>query len=305
MTFAHPTVLWLLFTALAALCAAWLSRGAPITLPLDGTRASHSHTLRFLVNLASCLPALLFATAILIMARPQITGIPENEREMNNILFCLDASGSMSSSQPGQGRRFDRALAAIHKFAEYREGDSFGLTVFGNEVWHWVPITQDTSAIANSAPFLDPRKLPPWFRGTQIAKALLACRDVLAQEETGDRMIILLSDGGSGDIMGANGVRCAMELKESDVVVYAIHIGGSTVPEGLYTITGITGGHVFSAADKAALDAVFEYIDQMEKAELRAKAPQPVDFYHPFSAAGLGLLGCYVLSLFGLRYTPW
>lgn len=304
MTFAHPSMLWLLGFALAALFSVWASRGRPITLPLDGTRASHSQILRALVNVASSLPPLLFAVAILIGAKPQVQGIPEREREMNNILFCLDASGSMNSTGGGRVRRFDRALAAIRKFAEYRDGDAFGLTVFGNEVWHWVPITPDTSAIANSAPFLDPRKLPHWFGGTQIAKALLACRDVLIREETGDRMIILLSDGGSADIMGGKGVQCAMELKDSGIVVYAIHIG-RTVPEGLHTIAGITGGHVFSAVDKEALDAVFRYIDQMQKATFRTKMPQPIDFYYPFSVAGLGLLGCYVLSLFGVRYTPW
>lgn len=304
MTFAYPFVLWLLGAALATLFSIWLSRGRPITLPLDGSRASHSHILRFLVNLASCLPSLLLAVAILILAKPQIMGIPEDEREMNNILFCLDASGSMNSSDGQEGRRFNRALDAISKFTSYREGDSFGLTVFGNEVWHWVPITRDTSAIANSAPFLDPRKLPPWFGGTQIAKALRACRDVLIREKTGDRMVILVSDGGSMDIMGPGGVQTAMELKESGVVVYAVHIG-QEIPEGLHTIAGITGGRVFSAADKHTLDAVFRYIDEMQKAKFRKRVPQPIDFHAPFCQAGLGLLACYVLSLFGLRYTPW
>lgn len=304
MTFANPFVLWFLCVALVMVFTVWFSRGRPVTLPLDGSQAPQSHSLRFLVNLFSCLPALLFAVAILILAKPQVTGIPENEREMNNILFCLDASGSMNSSSGSEGRRFDQALEAIHKFTTYREGDSFGLTVFGNEVWHWVPITPDTSAIANSAPFLDPRKLPSWFGGTQIAKALMACRDVLIREKTGDRMIILLSDGGSSDIMGAKGAQCAMALKESDIVVYAIHIG-SGVPQGLYTIAGITGGQVFSALDKATLDSVFRYIDQMQKAKFRTKAPEPMDFFGPFCMAGLGLLASYVLSLFGLRYTPW
>ncbi|MDT8390116.1 MAG: VWA domain-containing protein [Lentisphaeria bacterium] len=304
MTFANPFVLWFLGAALVIVFTIWFSRGRPVTLPLDGSQAPQSHLLGFLVNVVSCLPAFLFAVAVLILAKPQITGIPENEREMNNILFCLDASGSMNAPAAGGGRRFDQALEAIHKFTTYREGDSFGLTVFGNEVWHWVPITRDTSAIAHSAPFLDPRKLPVWFGGTQIAKALLACKDVLVREKTGDRMIILLSDGGSSDIMGAGGARCAMALKESQIVVYAIHIG-TQVPQGLYTIAGITGGQVFSVVDKVTLDAVFRYIDQMQKAKFRTKAPEPMDFYRPFCLAGLALLAAYVLSLFGLRYTPW
>lgn len=304
MTFAHPFVLWLLGIALITIFVVWISRGRPITLPLDHSQASHSYVLQYLVNTAVSLPSLILAVAILIVARPQVTGLPEDERIMNNILFCLDASGSMNSSMGGRDRRFDTALKAIQKFTTYREGDSFGLSVFGNEVWHWVPVTRDTSAIANSAPFLDPRKLPPWFGGTQIAKALLACRDELIKKKTGDRMIILLSDGNSSDIMGAAGARCAMELKESKIVVYPIHIGGS-LPQGLYTIAGITGGRVYSADDRAALDGVFRHIDQMQKTKFRKRAPQVLDYYAPFCLAGLGLLGAYVLSLFGLRYTPW
>jgi Ca-activated chloride channel family protein len=304
VTFAHPQFLWLLCLPLAVLFAVCMARGRPLMLPLDGTGAADSHALRVGANIAASLPALLLGLAILLASRPQVTGVPEDERVMDNILFCLDASGSMSSDISGKGRSFDQALEAIRKFTSYREGDSFGLTVFGNEVWHWVPVTRDTSAIAHAAPFLDPRKLPPWFGGTRIAYALLACRDELVKRETGDRLIILLSDGGSMDIAGADGVRCAMDLKSSGVVVHCVHIGGS-VPEGMRTIAGLTGGRVFTALDRAALDAVFADIDQMQKSKFRKKAPESIDFHAPFCTAGLALLGVYIACLFGLRYTPW
>ena len=67
-------------------------------------------------------------------------------------------------------------MAAINDFLDYREGDAFGLTFFGNSVLHWVPLTSDVSAFRCAPPFMRPDQIPSWFGGTEIGKALLACR---------------------------------------------------------------------------------------------------------------------------------
>ena len=54
-----------------------------------------------------------------------------------------------------------------------------------------------------------------------------------------------------------------------------------------------------------ALEAVFARIDQMRKAPLKRVKPDPIDYFQPFAITGLSLGGLYLLSLFGLRYTPW
>ena len=46
-------------------------------------------------------------------------------------------------------------------------------------------------------------------------------------------------------------------------------------------------------------------IDAMKPTKLKPSAPEPVDWFWPFAVTGLGLLGLKVLSLFGLRFTPW
>ena len=66
-------------------------------------------------------------------------------------------------------------MDAINEFLDYREGDAFGLTFFGNNVLHWVPLTTDASAVSCAPPFMRPEVAPPWFGGTEIGKALLAC----------------------------------------------------------------------------------------------------------------------------------
>ena len=47
----------------------------------------------------------------------------------------------------GDGTRYDASMKAIDEFLKIRQGDAFGLTFFGNNVLHWVPLTSDPSAV--------------------------------------------------------------------------------------------------------------------------------------------------------------
>jgi Ca-activated chloride channel family protein len=198
-------------------------------------------------------------------------------------------------------------MAAINSFTAYegRQGDAFGLTIFGNEVLHWVPVTKDLSAIQHATPFLRPRKLPSWFGGTQIGKALTACRKELMTREEGDRMIILVSDGMSADLYGGRDREIAQQLRDANIVVYVISVQTGSVATAMYTITGTTGGEVFQATDPAALERIFRHIDSMQLAKHKRSATSQMDYFLPVAIAGLVLVGLHVLGLFGLRYTPW
>ena len=70
-------------------------------------------------------------------------------------------------------------------------------------------------------------------------------------------------------------------------------------------ISSITGGETFAAGDPAALESVFRRIDEMQQADMKRLTPDPVDYYQPFIITILSLTGVYLLTLFGLRYTPW
>src|SRR3954454_13668358 len=102
----------------------------------------------------------------------------------------------------GDGSRYDTAMNSVQEFLDYRKGDAFGLTFFGNNVLHWVPLTSDISAIKCAPPFMRPENVPPWLASTEIGRALRACKKVLAQRQEGDRMIILVTDGDSYDLYG-------------------------------------------------------------------------------------------------------
>jgi Ca-activated chloride channel family protein len=241
---------------------------------------------------------------IWILAGPVILGKPTQKRAVTNIQFCVDISGSMTAPF-GTGSRYDASMEAINSFLDFREGDAFGLSFFGNAVLHWCPLTTDTSAIRCSPPFMRPENAPPWFGGTSIGKALLSCRQLLMEQADGDRMIILVSDGASSDLSGGNDADIAKRCVEQGIKVFAIHIADFDAPAEVVNITSLTGGEVFNPGDPDSLADVFRQIDDMQKSEIVQTIAEQLDHFTPYALLGLLLLSISVLFAFGLRYTPW
>ena len=67
----------------------------------------------------------------------------------------------------------------------------------------------------------------------------------------------------------------------------------------------LTGGQAFAADDPTALREVFRRIDSMKPARVKPSTPEPADYFGPFAIAGLSFAGLHLLSLLGLRFTPW
>jgi len=305
MTFAYPFVLLALAVPIFLIVFQWRNHTRPLALPFDHQDTIHAKWLTRLLNIINTFPALILTAAILLLAGPRQFERPKSEREMTNIQFCLDVSGSMTASFGGKDR-YEVAMDSLNEFLTYRKGDSFSLMIFGGHQLRWVPLTTDVSAFRYAPPFLHPMKLPNWFSGgTAIGKALKQSEKYLTTAQTGDRMIILLSDGQSFDLYDGNDVKIAQSLKENNIIVYAVHIGRGSAPAEVSVISSITGGETFAAGDPAALQSVFRKIDEMQQAEMKRLTPDPVDYYQPFIISALALSGVYLLTLFGLRYTPW
>ncbi|MEZ6115884.1 MAG: vWA domain-containing protein [Pirellulaceae bacterium] len=305
LPFARPWLLLALVLPLALIIWTWRRQTGRIALPFDHGVVRKRRLLTFLLNLAETMPAMILALAILILAGPQRLGKPRQKRALTNIEFCVDVSGSMTASF-GEGNRYDASMKAINDFLDFREGDAFGLTFFGNEVLRWVPLTTDVSAFRCAPPFMNPTNPghPPWMGGTSIGKALLFCRKSLMQQDEGDRMIILVSDGYSSDL--ASGVdEISRSLAEANIVVFAIHIGGGTIPEAIVKVTSETGGEVYDPSSQEGMVSVFQRIDQMKQAKLEKSIAETLDHFFPWCVAGLGLVAISTVSLYGVRYTPW
>jgi Ca-activated chloride channel family protein len=298
-------MLSLLVFPLAMLVLGWKRHGAEVVMPFDRGTFRPRRFVFFALRLAASLPALMLAIAVILFAGPQKQSEPRTRRILTNIEFLVDVSGSMVS-QYGDATRYDAAMENIMKFIDARKGDAYGLTVFGSDVLHWVPLTTEPSALKCSPPFLSPMKLPPWFGGgTMIGKGLESCLDSLSQRGDGDRMIILLTDGYSFDLSNGNDETIAGKLRAANIRVYCIHIDHSDPPLEVQLIAQLTGGQTFGAGDPAALPVVFRRIDEMEKARVERAAGETVDDFQPWALAGGGFLLAHVLAAFGLRFTPW
>lgn len=302
--FGRPWVLWLMLIPIFILAWIWLRRSNGVAIPVDHSSHKSGTITRVMINLSESLAPLLGLVIVWLLAQPLELGQPSEKRSMTNIQFCVDISGSMTA-QFGEGTRYDASMVAINQFLDFREGDAFGLTFFGNSVLHWCPLTTDSSAIRCSPPFMRPEVVPPWFGGTEIGKALLSCRRLLMKQEEGDRMIILVSDGSSSDLSGGKDAEIAYRLLDEGIKVYGIHIADYEVPGQIVTITSITGGEVFNPGDPESLASVFAHIDEMEKARVEQTVAEQLDNFKPFTMVGIGFLFLFLLTRFGLRYTPW
>ena len=208
-------------------------------------------------------------------------------------------------SRFGNGTRSDKALEAITEFTKHRKGDAFGLTVFGTEVLHWVPVTKDLSAIVAAGPFLRPEKMPAYMGGTRIGHAVTEVQKTLTAQPEGDRMIVLISDGESYDLGGGVAQRLGQELAANHITLFYVHVAEGQPQEETFTMASLSGGAAFAAGDPRALEEVFRKIDAMKPAKLKPAAPVPVDFFWPFTAAALGCLTLQMGSVLGLRFNPW
>jgi Ca-activated chloride channel family protein len=304
MSFRNWPVLLLLVVPVVLLVLLWARKARHLALPFDHGRPGTGVGWRSLIDAFEEVPALLLAVAIILLAGPEMVGQPREKRALTNIEMCLDISYSMTTPW-GDGSRYDTAMKAVEEFLDYRKGDAFGLTFFGNNPLHFVPLTSDISAVRCAPPFMRPENVPEWFNGTEIGKALRACKKVLTERQEGDRLIILVTDGDSFDLFGGADVEIAQEMRKENITVFAVIIGMDRIQDQIVNITHLTGGEAFLAGDPSTLKTIFQRIDQMKQTKLEKTIGEAMDNFQPWCIAGLVLAGLGTLALWGIRYTPW
>ena len=299
MTFTHP---WVLLLLAVPVLLAWTVAARPpgITLPVDFAERPRRRLAGFVLGVADAVPLAALALAIVMLAGPQTLQQTRRERQLTNIQICMDVSGSMS------GDPYRRAAEAITDFTKRREGDAFGLMIFGSAQMRWVPLTRDLSAVRQAMPFANPANQPSHMGGTMIGAALRYARDLFeADAAPGDRMIILVSDGDSFDLGGGTETEVAQELQDAGITLYHIHVSQDDIPDSVVEIARATGGQALAAADDGTMRQVFEHIDRMKPAVFKPAGTAPLDFFGPFAIAAACLAALHSLSLLGARYTPW
>ncbi len=299
MTFTHPWVLLLLAIPVLLMWSV-IARPASVASPADHAAHARRPLLAWVLGFFDASPLLLLALALCVLAGPQTMQQPKRERSLTNVQICVDVSGSMT------GRNFMLATKAVEEFTRAREGDAFGLTLFGVQQIRWLPLTKDLQAIRNALPFANPEHQPSHMGGTCIGAALKFCAaNMVLEAEQGDRLIVLVSDGMSSDLGGDAPTEIGEALRDAGITVYHIHIDESDVPAEVVELVQLTGGDAFATTDAQSIGAVFRHIDKMKPAKFAQVGTVPLDQFRPFALVAIALLSLHAIGLFTARYTPW
>lgn len=346
MTFVNPNWLLLLVFPLALGFWSVRRRGVGLRMPFDHASHQSRPWLAGVLRGVELLPSVVLAVAVILIARPQILSVPDKDRVATHITICMDVSGSMGMGMGDQNRYESAAQAIeSFTYAREGDAlglTLFGswplrwvpltkdLQIIRNALLFANPRNQPRgmggtmigSALAYCADNM--QREAARLSGTEIGSETVdqrRSRDAAKQlfrnaslrgdsfnpqANLNDRLLILVSDGVSGDLRGDDAVDLASgQLKDAGITMYHIHIGSDTIPPQVSSIARATGGDAFLATNSDGLRLIFNHIDQMQPARFQANASVPVDYFQPFAWIGLVAIVLYSLSLLKWRYTPW
>ena len=258
---------------------------------------------------------------VLAAARPERIGdeldVPVAGR---NLMLAVDLSGSMDQKDfELAGRRVDRLTATkavASDFISRREGDRIGLILFGERAYLQVPLTLDRDTVKI---LLLEAEIGLAGEKTAIGDAItLAVRRVHEQEEeAGDQVLVLLTDGANtaGEVEPLKAAELAQQV---GLRIYTIGIGADQMEvssllggrrrvnpsadldeETLMQIAGSTGGRYFRATDTASLQDIYRLVDELEPVEEPESGFRPVKSYF-FWPLGLAFALVVLLSVSSL-----
>lgn len=228
---------------------------------------------------------------IVALARPRTGARAENVTSDGiNIVLAFDISSSMLAEDFQPLNRLEVAKAKVKEFVTGRRSDRIGLVAFAGEALTQVPLTVDYPVILAAVDNLQAGQLED---GTAIGSAIVTAANRLRDAPGRSRVLILLTDGennrGSVDPRTAAQAAAAFGIR-----IYTIGVGTeglAPVPVGkglfglryenrpvrideplLRDVASTTGGRYFRARDAAALERIYEQIDQLERAPVQARS---------------------------------
>lgn len=242
---------------------------------------------------------LIFALLIIALARPQKT----NEKVVQwtegiDIMLVVDISQSMQI-EDFTPNRLEAAKNVAKDFIDGRLQDRIGIVIFSGDAYSLSPLTTDYDLLKSYISDINFEMIEN--RGTAIGSALAVATNRMTETDSKTKVCILLSDGDNtaGNIDPITAAKLAAAY---DIKTYTIAIGKEgKVPLGkdffgrprmventldettLREIAKIGNGQFFRASDNAALENVFQLIDQYEKAEIKeTRYKDTTDFYRNY-----------------------
>ncbi|MFM8332416.1 MAG: vWA domain-containing protein [Candidatus Methylumidiphilus sp.] len=239
-------------------------------------------------------------------ARPQWLGEPiELAMSGRNLMLAVDLSGSMDIRDfKLNGREVDRLTAVksvAGQFIERRTGDRIGLILFGDRAYLQAPLTFDRKTVHT---LLEESAIGLAGEKTAIGDAIGLGVKRLRDNPEKQRVLILLSDGANtaGEVQPLQAADLAAKEK---LKIYTIGVGADEmIIRDLFgarrvnpsedldekTMTALatkTGGRYFRARDVAALEKIYQLLDELEPVERdkRYYRPHTELFFWPLGGA--------------------
>ncbi len=234
--------------------------------------------------------------AILALTRPQWGKVIEPmTREGVDVILALDVSESMNA-QDVTPDRFARARAVARLLSASLEGNRVGLVAFAGTAFVQCPLTLDQSAVHLFLDILEVGDVPD--PGSNLEEAIRVAMAAYPEENTGKRVLVLITDG--EDLDGKAAVAAA-EAAEAGIVLYTVGVGtssGGPIPRAATSIRSaeykkdgagkiITtrlspahleelaraggGRYLLGGAALGAAESLAAEIDRMEEAELSSR----------------------------------
>ncbi len=241
-----------------------------------------------LARLPSVLQLLALTLVLVAMARPQTGDVQRRVTSRGvDIVLALDISGSMRA-RDFEPDRLGAAKEVVKEFVERRKGDRLAVVVFASSAFTLCPATLDWKVVTDFVDRVHHGMIDGQSTalGTGLATALRSLKDSQAKSQ----IVILLTDGqnNAGAILP---LQAAEAAKAIGVRVYTIGVGTRGVAmipaidpfsrrevlqptrvdidePTLKKIADMTGGKYYRATDKAALEHIYDEINELEKSDI-------------------------------------
>ena len=248
------------------------------------------------------------------VARPQFgSKLKKMKREGVELIIALDVSNSMKAEDI-QPNRLERSKRAIARLVDRLEDDKIGLIVFAGDAYTQLPITSDYTSAKLFLNSVSTQIVPK--QGTAIGAAINLATRSFTPEGEANKAIVVITDGENHE---DDAIAAAENAVENGIVVHTIGMGlpsGSPIPvlrngqkdylkdnKGEVVITKLNeqmleqiaaaGNGIYVRANNAqvGLNALFDEINKMEKAEMEALVYSEYDDqFQYFFAIGLFLI---------------
>jgi Ca-activated chloride channel family protein len=234
---------------------------------------------------------LLLASTVVALSRPRAGAHAENTTsEGINIVLAIDLSSSMLAQDFQPQNRLEVAKDVVKRFIAARTSDRIGVVAFAAEALTQVPLTTDYPVVNAAVDNLAAGQLED---GTAIGTAIATAANRLRDAPGRSRVMILLTDGENN--RGAIDPRTAAKAAAVfGIKIYTIGVGTegmAPVPVGrglfglryenrivrideplLVDIAKTTGGRYYRARDAAALQRIYDEINQLEREPVRTRS---------------------------------